>query len=160
MSDGDDVMARNPIPTYCFVLVVVRKGQSFLMVHERGHGQTWYLPAGRVELGETLVEAAKRETLEEAGVPIVVEGVLRIEHSVFQDGARMRVIFVARPRDDTPPLSEPNEDSLEAAWLTLPEIAKRPVRGLEVLEIFTYVLNGAPIYPINLITEEGTPYLR
>lgn len=71
-------MAREPIPTYCFALVVVRLGRRFLLVHERKHGQGWYLPAGRVEPGESFEAAALRETLEESGVPVVLEGVLRV----------------------------------------------------------------------------------
>lgn len=42
-----------------------------LLVHEARHGGGWYLPAGRVEMGETLVDAAVRETLEESGVRAV-----------------------------------------------------------------------------------------
>jgi 8-oxo-dGTP pyrophosphatase MutT (NUDIX family) len=74
-------MPRDPIPTWYFALVVVRQGNRFLLVHERKHGQGWYLPAGRVESGETLTQAAVRETLEETGVPVVLDGVLRVEHS-------------------------------------------------------------------------------
>jgi phosphatase NudJ len=58
-------MSRTPIPTWYFVLVVVRSEDRYLMVQERKHGQLWYLPAGRVEPGETFVKAALRETLEE-----------------------------------------------------------------------------------------------
>jgi len=88
-------MPREPIPTWYFALVVVRLQHRFLLVHERKHGQKWYLPAGRVERGESLVEAARRETLEESGIPVVIEGILRIEHTPFSEGmARLRVIFV------------------------------------------------------------------
>ena len=74
-------MARDPIPTWCFALVVARLGHRFLLVQERKHGQTWSLPAGRVESGESIAEAAVRETLEEAGVPVLLDGILRIEYS-------------------------------------------------------------------------------
>ena len=60
-------MARDPIPTWFFVLVAVRRGDLFLVLQERKHGQLWYFPAGRVEPGEDLITAAKRETFEEAG---------------------------------------------------------------------------------------------
>lgn len=154
-------MPREPIPTWYFVLVVVRKGHRFLMVHELKHGQLWYLPAGRVEPGETFVRAAVRETMEEAGIPIVVEGVLRVEHSPRVDGtARLRVIMVARPRDDTPPKSQPDDDSLEARWVSLEELESLPLRGDEVREIFEYVAGGAPMYPMSLTTWEGAPLHR
>jgi len=39
-------MSRDPIPTWCFALVVVRLGERWLLVHERKHGQGWYLPNG------------------------------------------------------------------------------------------------------------------
>lgn len=152
-------MARTPIQTWFFALVVVRLGHRFLLVHERKHGQLWYLPAGRVEPGERLVDAAKRETLEETGVPVEIEGVLRLEHSPRADGtARVRVIFVARPTDDTPPRDGPNDDTLGARWVSLDEMDRLPLRGPEVREIFGHVASGAPVYPLDLITEEGAPF--
>src|SRR5207244_8580287 len=90
-------MPRDPIPTWFFALVVVRKGDRFLLVHERKHGQLWYLPAGRVEPGETLADGALRETLEETGVRVRLEGILRVEHSPSPNGARCRVFFTASP---------------------------------------------------------------
>jgi 8-oxo-dGTP pyrophosphatase MutT (NUDIX family) len=147
---------RAPLPTYFFALVVVRLGHRFLIVHERKHGQLWYLPAGRVEAGESLIDAACRETLEETGVPIVPEGILRIEHSTVSGGVRCRVFFVARPKDDTPPKHVPDAESLEAAWVSLDELARYPLRGDEVADIFRYVANGGPSYPLSLLCAEGT----
>lgn len=148
-------MAREPIPTSYFVLVVVRLEDRFLLIHECKHGQHWYVPAGRVEPGETLVEAARRETLEESGVPVVIEGILRIEHAPFADGkARVRVIFVGRPQDNTPPKSIPDEESLEAGWFSLEELDDLSLRGKEVKEMLQYVASGAPIYPLDLIASK------
>jgi len=155
-------MARTPIPTWYFVLVVVRSEDRYLMVQERKHGQLWYLPAGGVEPGETFVKAALRETLEETGIPVVLEGIVRVEHlpDIYGYGeARVRVIFTAKPQDNTPPKSSPDKESLKAAWVTLKEMESLPLRGIEVQEIFHYVANGAPIYPLNLISFEGAPFL-
>ena len=151
-------MARQPIPTWFFAVVVVRKGDRFLLVHESSHGQLWYLPAGRVEAGESFAAAAVRETLEEAGVPVRLTGVLRIEHSPTPVGARLRVVFMAEPTDDTPPKSEPDEESLEAAWVRLDELDRYPLRGDEVRELFTYVSGGGPVCPVDLLQPEGRPY--
>jgi phosphatase NudJ len=145
---------RTPIPTWCFAVVVVHKGERVLTVHERKHGQLWYLPAGRVEPGETFAQAALRETFEEAGIPILLEGVLRVEHTPHPDGSRMRVIFRAVPLDDTPPKSVPDEESLEARWVTLEELAALPLRGANLLRLFEWALQ-APVAPMELFGDEG-----
>ncbi len=139
-------------------MVVVRMGRRFLLVRERKHGQLWYLPAGRVELGESLVRAAERETLEESGVPVVIESVLRVEHQPSELGARVRVFFLARPADDTPPKRLADEHSLEARWVTLDELSTLPLRGSEVFEVLASVERGAPTAPLGLLTFEGAPW--
>jgi len=152
-------MGRNAIPTWYFAVVIVRRGDRFLLVHERKHGQLWYFPAGRVEPGETLIEGARRETLEETGVPVAIDGILRIEHSPTHSGARVRVLYTAHPIDDTPPKSVPDEESLEAGWFTLDELDRLPLRGEEVRRVLGDVARGAPVYPLSLITWEGAPLL-
>jgi 8-oxo-dGTP pyrophosphatase MutT (NUDIX family) len=147
-------MSREAIASWFFALVVVRRGDRFLVVHERKHGQTWYLPAGRVEPGETLAAAAVRETLEETGVPVVLDGVLRVEHSPGPQ-TRVRVFFHAHAADDTPPKSTPDEHSLAARWVTLAELSALPQRGGEALEVFAAVLAGMPVLPLTTICAEG-----
>lgn len=151
-------MARSALPTWTFALVVVRLGPRFLLVHERKHGSTWYLPAGRVEPGETLMAAAVRETQEEAGIPVVLDGILRVEHTPRPDGeVRMRVIFHAHPADDTPPKSESDHESLGAGWFLPEQMRSLPLRGDEVLRVVQDVERGAPVYPLSLLRPEGEP---
>lgn len=152
-------MARTPLPTWSFAVVLVKLGPRFLLVHERKHGQLWYLPAGRVENGETFAEAAIRETLEETGVPVELEGILRIEHTPSQLNNRFRVIFLARPAGDTPPKSAPDEHSLEARWVTLSELRKLPLRGPDVEMLCDDVLAGAQVFPLSVLGLEGLPLL-
>jgi phosphatase NudJ len=150
-------VAREPIPTWFFALVVVRRDDGFLVVHETEHGQLWWLPGGRAEPGETLAQAACREALEETGVPVVLEGVLRLEHTPLPAAARVRAVFVARPADDTPPKSTPDEHSLEARWVSLDELAALPLRGEEVRAMFEAVARGAAIHPLEVLAREGDP---
>lgn len=148
---------RRPIPTWFFVLVIVRQGDRFLVVHERQHGQRWYLPAGRVEPGEALTQAAQRETLEESRVSIVLDGIVRVEHTpIFDGSARCRVIYLAHAAADS---ARPGstEDSLDAAWVTLQQLDSLELRGREVHELFHYVARGGPVYPLSLLTPEGAP---
>jgi 8-oxo-dGTP pyrophosphatase MutT (NUDIX family) len=151
-------MSREPTPTHSFALVVVRKGNRFLLVQERKHGHPWYLPAGRVDPGEDFVIAAQRETLEEAGIAIRLLGVLRVEYTPAIDFARLRVVFLGEPIDDTPPKSEADHDSLQARWVTLEDLADYELRGAEVRDLLAYVAGGAPVYPLSVLQPEMMPY--
>lgn len=152
-------MSKKSIETWMFVLAVVRRGNRFLLVQERQHGQPWYLPAGRVEHGETFEEAIVRETLEEAGIPINIDGILRIEHTPYDEGsARLRVIFLASPSDDTPPKSQPDEETLGARWFTIEEIeeAGLELRSDVLIPFFEQVRAGSlPLIPKSTLAREG-----
>jgi phosphatase NudJ len=151
---------REPIPTWFFSVVVVRKDVHYLLVHESKHGQHWYLPAGRVETGETLKAAALRETLEEAGIPVRITGLIRLEHTAYPGGARIRAIFLAEPISDTPLKSVADDESLGAAWVKLDELDAFPLRGDDVRELIEYVELGGEIYPLSLIAAEGMPFRK
>ncbi len=156
------MLSQSSILTSYFVLVVVRLDDRFLLIQERIHGQKWYAPAGRVEPEEHFVSAARRETLEEAGISVEIEGILRIEYSPqFYDTARLRVIFVAQPKDKNNPLkAEADEHSLQARWVKLSELNSFPLRGDEVREIFQYVADGGTIYPLKILSFEGAPFKK
>jgi phosphatase NudJ len=149
-------MAKEPIQTWFFALCVVRRDDRYLVVKERKHDNAWYLPGGRVEPGETLMDAAVRETLEESSIPVELEGVLRVEHTPHPERtARVRVVFVARPIDDTPPKSEPDEHTLSARWVSLDELLALDVRGPDVERYLRYIEAGAPIGSLDMIGLEG-----
>jgi phosphatase NudJ len=151
-------MARDPIPTWFFVLTVVRRHGTYLLVHELKHGQRWYLPAGRVEPGEALVAAAERETLEESGVPIRVTGLIRVEFSPDAEGTRVRVILAGEPVDDTPPKSQPDAESLAAGWFSARSALALPLRGYDVADVIEYLEAGGSVAPLSVLTWEGAPY--
>jgi phosphatase NudJ len=120
-------------PTTLIVLVVVPHEGRYLVVEERDG--TFYLPAGRVEAGESLVAAALRETAEEAGIPIGLRGILGIDHEWVPTGpprARLRFVFVGFPAALTPPKTRPDEHSRGARWVRKEELRRMPLRHEEV----------------------------
>ena len=138
-------MVRDPMPAWFYALVLVRRGNHFLLVEETDHGGGWYLPAGRVEPGETLPDAALREVREEAGIDVVLDGVYRIEHTVLESGgARVRVLFSATPSDDRAPKSVPDEHTLRAGWFTRSEAAVLRLRSSEVTGLLALASTQAP----------------
>ncbi len=146
-------MGREPIPTYYFALVVVRRGHRFLLTQEQKYGKTWSIPGGRVEAGESLTDAAIREVYEETGVPIALDGILRVENTPGDSG-RVRVLFTGFPIDDTPPKESADDESQRAAYLTLDEIRKLPLRGAELGVLLESVLGGRAVYPLDLLGRE------
>ena len=64
-------------PEIC-VGAIARRDDSLLLI-QRGRGAAvgeWSVPGGRVEFGESLAEAARRETAEETGLEVVVGDVI------------------------------------------------------------------------------------
>jgi 8-oxo-dGTP pyrophosphatase MutT (NUDIX family) len=150
-------MARAPLPTWYFALVVVRRGHRFLLTQEKKYGSSWSIPGGRVEPGEGLERAAVREVFEETGVPIQLDGVYRVEHTPGASDVgdcRFRILFAGTPIDDTPPKTAADEESLGAAWLTLEEIRRLPLRGAELCALLESVASGRAVYPLDLLGPE------
>jgi ADP-ribose pyrophosphatase YjhB (NUDIX family) len=71
----------------------------------------WTLPAGYMELGETLEEGAAREAQEEAEAAITIESILGV-FSIARIG-QVQVIFRARFANPGPPVFRAGPESLE-----------------------------------------------
>jgi 8-oxo-dGTP pyrophosphatase MutT (NUDIX family) len=113
-----------------------------------------------------LTVAAKRETLEEAGIDVELKGILSIEyHPIGQDHKhhnliRLRVIFYAEPSRlglTQLPKSIPDFESAGACWCTAEEILTRiRLRGSEPKRWVKYLRDGGAVYPLSLLEERSS----
>ena len=69
------------------VFVAARDDPGRLLLVRRWDSGAWELPGGRVEVGESVLDAAVRETVEESGVLVRITGVV----GLFTDPAHVVV---------------------------------------------------------------------
>lgn len=142
-------MGRRRVPSsfFVFVFVVVEHEGHVLLVRERKHGQLWYAPAGGLEAGESIAEAAIRETMEEAGVAVVPTGIVRVDQDWHPGESGLagwwRFVVRARPAGSLEPKRRADEHSLEARWVKPEDISRFPLRHPEVIDLVNLVLDRA-----------------
>lgn len=105
------------------VATVIERNGQFLMVRELDGGKEVYnQPAGHWEPGETLRQAALRETLEETGWVVELSAFLGIFMSSSEHGGTYcRIAFVAEPLQPKPD-AQLDPDIIAAEWLSAPEL--------------------------------------
>ena len=124
-------------------LVIDAQGRVFLIQHSYVTG--WHLPGGGVEVGETFVDALRRELMEEGRIELTGEPEL---HGIFLNrhvSPRDHVaIYVVRQfRQDRPP--QPNREIIASGFFDITKLPVDTTAGtrLRIAE----VLAGQPIRP-------------
>ncbi len=140
------------------VATVVKHNDRFLMVEEHTEGvvhSVYNQPAGHVEAGETLQQAAIRETLEETGYAVKIDALLGIytyTPPMFPDRTYYRFCFLASTvHHDTS--AQLDTDIVQAVWMSLDELqnsgrARSPLVVRALLDAL-----AQKSYPLDLIYE-------
>lgn len=111
---------------------VIFDGASVLLA-QRGQEPakgTWSLPGGAVELGEKLVDALKREILEEIGIEIEVGGLVRVLDRIVRDGKRRiqyHYVIVDYWGWKVSGEPKPGSDASDISFVSLKEIHKKDI---------------------------------
>jgi 8-oxo-dGTP pyrophosphatase MutT (NUDIX family) len=138
-------------PPHVTVATVVQRDDTFLLVEEHDADLTVYnQPAGHLDPGENLFEAAVRETLEETGWVVELTGFIGLYqyYSAHNDTTYLRVCFAADPvRQET---TELDPDIIAAHWLTLADLDKLPMRSPLVQQCL-HDATARPTLPLDLV---------
>lgn len=118
---------------YIVACVMFNEHDELLMIEEAkpNCAGKWYLPAGRMEQGESITEAAARELFEETGLNAEMTTLLAVESA---GGSWFRFVLTGRitgGRLKTP--ADADAESIQALWLRNPK--EVPLRANDILNI-------------------------
>jgi ADP-ribose pyrophosphatase YjhB (NUDIX family) len=108
-------------------VVVVNHAGAILLIRRTDNGN-WALPGGGIDLGESVAQAAVRETFEESGIECVITGIVGIysdpKHVIFYTSngeARQEfsIVLTARLLGGQP---TPSSESSEVRWVPESEL--------------------------------------
>jgi ADP-ribose pyrophosphatase YjhB (NUDIX family) len=141
-------MSPRPKPELAVSAAIFRDGKVLLVRRAAAPAMgLWTLPGGRVEVGETLVEAVKREVVEETALSIEVIGLAgyreRILAEAVGDRGRHFVIlpFAARWVAGEVAL---NEELGDSRWMPIAEVSGlSTTEGLKAILVQAEALLGS-----------------
>lgn len=135
------------------VNVVVTDDDGRILMIRRTDNDNWAIPGGAIDLGESLVGAAVRETVEETGITCAITGIVGIYtdpkhviHYTSNDEVRQEfsIVLTGRPVSGEPTSSD---ESSEVEWVPADEIG-----SLQMDRSMRARLN-------DYLTGDGTPHL-
>jgi ADP-ribose pyrophosphatase YjhB (NUDIX family) len=112
--------------------IVLHEGRVLLVKRGQAPAQgMWSVPGGLVDLGETTVDAARREVEEECGLKVRVAGLVGVLDRVTRDAdGRIRyhwvlVDYLAYPESNDTITA--GSDAAEVRWVTIDEVERLPI---------------------------------
>ncbi len=117
-------------PVLTASVAVIREGRILLAARGKPPGEGLFsLPGGRVELGETLGEAALRELREEVGVEAKLVGFVAPVEVIERDPdgrVRLHIVIAAHVARWVAGDGETGPEARDVRWVTESEIERQP----------------------------------
>ena len=123
--DPDAPKANSLVPS---VNVVVTNDAGEILLIRRTDNDNWAVPGGAIDLGESVAQAAVRETREESGIECEITGIVGIYSDpkhvlLYTSNGEVRqefsIVLTARPLSGQP---TPSSESSEVRWVPVSEV--------------------------------------
>lgn len=140
--DPDAPEANSLVPSVN--VVVVSDAGEILMIRRTDNGN-WAVPGGAIDLGESVGQAAVRETREESGIECEITGITGIysdpKHVIlYTSNGEVRqefsIVLTARPLSGQP---TPSSESSEVRWVPVSEVREYTMDRSMRLRISDYL---------------------
>ena len=124
-------------------VVVIRQGLVLLGLRKGSHGSnTWALPGGHLEFGESVEQCAEREVLEETGLEIQDLSQGTYSNDLFEGRHYVTLFVVANSKVGEPCVLEPEKCS-QWRWFRWSELPQPLFQPLASIHNAGYVPPGA-----------------
>lgn len=135
---------------------IIIKENKILMVKEAKKKcySKWAFPAGHLEKDETILEGAKRETLEETGCKVELEKAFPILVGNIKDKNIMMIHFLANLVEDN--LLYDTDEIIETKWIDIEQIKnmkEEEFRSYPVVKSIIENLEKQNLYDLNIIKD-------
>lgn len=104
----------------------VNKGKiELLLIKQFAHKDSWGIPKGHIDTGESLEECAIREVREETGVTVKLEQRLPDCQTYFKNETKTVMSWLATAIGDSEPKhDDPDNEVADARWIPVDELPK------------------------------------
>lgn len=128
MADAADSSPSSTHRSTVIAAVVVFDGEGRVLLVQEAKPKCrglWYLPAGRVEVGESPIEGAMREVEEESGLQLEPSGIFSVEYKISKRSGKAWIRYGITGQIVGGSLKTPDredKESIQARWFPLEEV--------------------------------------
>ena len=128
---------------------IVEKDGKFLLVQEAKEScrGKWNIPAGHLEVNETVFDGAKREIKEETGCDVELTGLLQVGNRVLKDDIFISIVFSTRLLSEN--ITYNPKEILDIKWFTYEELLSMK----DELRNYNWIINSIKALTENKIAD-------